>query len=144
MTPSWITRNSTKALAVAALAVALGACLYREDKPVENVLPVNYKPDILETIHGSLQDPTNIRDASIAEPMLKPVAGTTRYIVCLRYNPKDGNGQYTGIKTVAAVYFGGRMTQIISPTPEQCGGVTYQPFPELQRLCRELVCPKRS
>lgn len=143
MMSSRLTRNLPRALAAAALAAALSACLYYEDKPVENVAPKDYKPDILETIHASLSDPTNIRDAGITEPLLKPVAGATRYVVCVRYNPKEG-GQYAGIKTIAAVYFGGRLTQFINPTPEQCGGVAYQPFPELQQLCREAVCPKRS
>lgn len=87
-----------------------------------------------------LEDPTNIRDASISEPALKPVAGSTRYVVCLRYNPKDGGGQYMGIRNVAAVYYAAHLTQIINATADQCGGVAYQPFPELQKLCRAVNC----
>jgi hypothetical protein len=126
------------------LVLALCACWGREDKPQENVLPTNYKPDILEMLHGSLEDPTNVRDAAISEPVLKPVAGSTRYVVCLRFNARDSSGQYTGMKNLAAVYFSGRITQLINSTDVQCGGVAFQPFPELQKLCREIVCPKRA
>ena len=122
------------------LAFALNACLYTEKKPQENVLPTSYKPEIIEMVRGSLTDPTNIRDAAISEPVLKPIAGTTRYVVCFRYNPKDGGGQYEGIKNVAAVFYSGQITQIINSTPEQCGGVAFQPFPEMQKLCRAIDC----
>jgi hypothetical protein len=123
-------------------ALALGGCLYKETKPQENLVPADYKPAILEMVHGSLEDPTNIRDASLSEPVLKPVAGTMRYVVCFRYNPRDGGGQYMGVKNLAAVFYSGRITQFINATAEQCGGVVYQPFPELQKLCRTIVCPR--
>jgi len=122
----------------------LCACWGRDDKVQENILPTNVKPDILEMLHGSLEDPTNIRDAALSEPVLKPVAGSPRYVVCVRFNARDSSGQYTGMKNLAAVYFGGRVTQLIASNSEQCGGVAYQPFPELQRLCREVVCPKKT
>ena len=126
------------------LAVALNACAAREEKVQENVVPTDYKPPILEMLHGALEDPTNIRDASISDPVLKPVAGATRYVVCIRYNPRDAGGRYTGIKTIAAVYYAGRLTQIINPSSDQCSGVAYQPFPELQKLCRTIVCQAGS
>ena len=135
---SSLVRGSAPAVRLIALplALALSACLYTytETKPQENARPADYKSDILDMVRDALEDPTNIRDASIAEPALKPVAGTTRYVVCVRYNPRDGGGRYMGIRNVAAVYFGGRLTQIISATPDQCGGVVYQPFLELQKL----------
>ena len=124
--------------------LALCACWGRDDKPQENILPTNYRPDIIEMLHGTLEDPTNVRDAGISEPVLKPVAGSTRYVVCLRFNARDSSGQYTGMKNQAAVFFSGRITQIINATAEQCGGVAYQPFPELQKLCREIVCPNKT
>jgi hypothetical protein len=133
-----------KTLAALPLLLALCACWGRDDKVQENILPTNVKPDILEMLHGSLEDPTNIRDAALSEPVLKPVAGSPRYVVCVRFNARDSSGQYTGMKNLAAVYFGGRVTQLIASNSEQCGGVAYQPFPELQRLCREVVCPKKT
>jgi hypothetical protein len=128
------------------LAIALGACdtyvaKYIEPKIEENILPRDYKPAILTQLRTMVDDPTNIRDAYISEPTLKATAGATRYIVCMRFNAKDRNGQYAGNREVAAYYFAGSLTQIVDASRELCGGVNYQPFPELQRLCRTLTCP---
>ena len=123
------------------LAVALAACGTGDDKPVEaNVFPANYKDKILEQIKEQLTDPTNIRDAFIAEPALKTNAGATRYVVCVRFNAKDDFGKYAGSKDKAAFYYAGQMTQIVEASRELCGNAAYQPFPELQKLCREAVC----
>jgi hypothetical protein len=123
------------------LAIALSACAARnEPAEEENVVPRDYKSRILDLLQGSLEDPTNIRDAAVSEPALKPVAGATRYVVCVRYNPRDNRGQYMGIRTVAAIFYAGDLTQFVNPTSEQCGGVAYQPFPELQKLCRTIGC----
>ncbi len=54
-----------------------------------NVLPARYKPDILGAMHAYLNDPTGIRDAGIAEPALKSVGNSRRYVVCLRLNAKQ-------------------------------------------------------
>jgi hypothetical protein len=86
--------------------------------------------------------PTGIRDAFIAEPALKPVEGNTnRYVACVRFTPKDENGQYSGSKELAGIYHAGQLMHLISATPELCRGAPYQPFPELQKLCREIRCP---
>jgi len=130
-------------LIVLPLIVGLNACAAREEKAQENILPSDHKSVVLEMLQTSLDDPTNIRDAAISEPVLKPVAGSTRYVVCFRYNAKDGSGRYMGVKDTAAVFFAGRVTQYITPTSEQCGGVAYQPFPELQKLCRSIGCQGR-
>jgi hypothetical protein len=132
-------RSSMARLSALPLAFVLNACLYAEKKPQENLLPKDYKFEIIEMVRGSLEDPTNIRDAAISEPVLKPVAGTTRYVICFRYNPRDAHG-YLGIKSLAAVYYAGQMTQIINAAPEQCGSVAFQPFLELQKLCRTVNC----
>src|SRR5271155_4841285 len=73
-----------------------------------NVLPANYKPDILGAMHAYLNDPTGIRDAGIAEPALKPLGGSKRFMVCVRYNARRGRGEYVGAKEVAAVFVAGR------------------------------------
>ena len=55
MMPSLVRGNrSTARLVALPLALALSACLYARNKPQENILPTNYKPDILEMVHGSL------------------------------------------------------------------------------------------
>jgi len=123
------------------LAVTLGACAGSgEPKIEENIYPTNYKSGILDRLRLHVADPVGIRDAYITEPALKPNAGHTRYIVCIRFNAKDDDGRYVGNKEFAAFFFAGRMTQIIDATGELCGDAAYQPFPELQKLCRELAC----
>ena len=131
------------ALGAVLIAASLAACSGTsapEPAINPNVPPANYKAEILASVHGSLDDPTGIRDAFIAEPALKPSGRETRYIVCLRFNAKGNDGQYSGIKERAAFFYAGRLTTISDATKEQCGGVAYQPFPELQKLCREVVC----
>ncbi len=127
-------------LATLPLVVALAACMGREDKAQENVLPTRYKSEVIEMIRGQLDDPTNIREAGVSEPTLRPMAGSMRYVVCVRYNPKDHTGRYMGVKTAAAIFFSGHITQLVAATNEQCGGAMYQPFPELQKLCRTVGC----
>jgi hypothetical protein len=126
----------------ALLAAGLAACTISAPKTEENMVPVDYRPKLLEQLHRQLPDPTGIRDAFIAEPALKPVEGNTnRYVACVRFTPKDENGQYSGSKELAGIYHAGQLMHLISATPELCRGAPYQPFPELQKLCREIRCP---
>jgi hypothetical protein len=106
-----------------------------------NVLPTNYKSDILGAMHAYLDDPTGIRDAAIGEPALKTIGDATRYVVCLKLNAKkNGSKEYAGTKEMVAAFFGGRFDQFIENNSKNinikdiCGGVTYAPFPELQKL----------
>jgi hypothetical protein len=123
----------------AVLAATLGACSTYSDKVVENAVPKDFKPEILDQLRGSLTDPTGIRDAYISEPALKTSGGTTRYVACVRYNAKNDDGAYAGSKDVAAFYYDGQLTQIVT-APELCGNAAYRPFPELTKLCRTIDC----
>jgi hypothetical protein len=98
--------------------------------------PDNYKADILAAMHAYLNDPSGIRDASIAEPMLKEVGDGTRYVVCLRFNGKRDNGNYAGIKQVEAVFLAGRFDDFVDAPREPCLAATYAPFPELEQIKR--------
>jgi hypothetical protein len=122
------------------VALALAACSsFNEPKTEANKLPSDYKPAILDYLRKDLEDPTNIRDAFISEPALRPVGGATRYVVCFRFNARE-RGRYAGSKEMAAVFFDNQITQLVAGSPELCGGAAYQPFPELQRLCRSINC----
>ncbi len=137
-----MTRSIPSTLSCAFLAATLCACAGdgKSNKPEENILPTDYKPGILDQIRARVDDPTDIRDAYITAPALRAHAGYQRYVVCIRFNAKASDGQYAGNKEVAAFFYSGQMTQIVDAGPELCGGAAYQPFPELQKLCRELVC----
>lgn len=103
-----------------------------------NVYPTNYKSDILAGMHAYLNDPTGIRDAAIAQPMLKSVGAAAHYIVCLRFDGKQDDGTYAGDKQIAAVFLAGRLDDYIDAAAarEPCAAVAYAPFPELERLKR--------
>jgi hypothetical protein len=123
------------------MTLSLGACgHHRADESGGegiNAYPTNYRTDILAGMHAYLNDPTGIRDASIAEPALKPASMSmpARYVVCLRFNPKSGNG-YAGVREVAALFLAGRFDQFVDTPKELCADAAYAPFPELQTLSR--------
>ena len=124
-------------------ALALAGCSSVSNpfaRPAEssdvNTFPQNYKSELLAFMQTYLNDPTDVREAQIAEPVLKPVGSSDRYVVCLRYNAKDSQGRYMGAKDSVAVYLRGRFNQLVSATGEVCKGAAYQPFPELQALKR--------
>ena len=126
------------------IALALSACAGGQHKTDENggegvnAYPTNYKTDILAAMRVYLGDPTAIRDASISEPVLKPASLTapSRYMLCLRFNPKKTATVYEGMREVAAVFVGGRFDQFIETPKDLCAGATYTPFPELEKLAR--------
>ncbi len=101
-----------------------------------NAFPANYKADILAAMHAYFNDPTGIRDASIAAPALKTVGETTRYVVCVHFNAKQNGTSYAGARDFAAVFVGGRFDRFVETPREQCAGASYGPFPELERLPR--------
>ena len=128
-------------ISVAALAIA--ACSSSTSKPVEenpNVFPATYKEEILNTMTTSLEDPTNVRDAFISEPALRPVGKEQRYTVCVRSNSRNANMNYMGSTDRIAIFYGGQLNQLVDATKEQCGNAAYKPFPELEKLCQARKC----
>jgi hypothetical protein len=137
-------RRATLLLCV---AFALGACSHRlfhagddEDSGV-NAYPANYKADLLAAVHVYLNDPTGIRDAAVSPPLLKETAGETRYVACVKFDPKKNRTDYAGIKELAAVFLVGRFDHFMEtpkgqtdPAKDACAGAAYAPFPELQKL----------
>ncbi len=136
------------AAGILGMVLLLGGCSHgmqsgpvTNDNPDVNVLPVNYRPDILAAMHAYLNDPTGVREAGISEPALKVIGGNVRYIVCLRFNARKARNEYAGVKEVAAVFVAGRFDRFAEKprdqtTFEACADATYAPFPELQKLSR--------
>jgi hypothetical protein len=126
---------------VVGAALGLAACAHhRGDDEDVNAYPANYKADILAAMHVYLNDPTGIRDAAIAEPVLKSTGtgmdAPTRYLVCVRFNPKRSATVYDGVRDVAAVFLAGRFDRFIDTPKQQCADAAYAAFPELQKLSR--------
>jgi hypothetical protein len=121
------------------LLAALAACSHQQPDTADiNTYPANYKSDILGAMHAYLNDPTGIRDAALSDPALKTVGNTTRYVACVKFNGKRNGGKdYAGLKEIAAVFQVGRFDRFVD-TPKElkdlCVGVTYAPFPELEKL----------
>jgi hypothetical protein len=120
-----------------AFALLLAACAGQKPETVNpNIYPANFKTALTEFVRNFEVDAPSIRNAFVAEPVLKPVAADTRYVACVRYEAKDAEGHYTGSHDHAAIFFAGALNQYIAATLEQCAGAAYQPFPELQSLKR--------
>jgi hypothetical protein len=98
--------------------------------------PVNYRGELLAFLRTYLNDPTNVREASISEPVQRQIAGTRRYFLCVRYNARDSSGRYTGVSDRAALYLDGRFDRLIEKSQDFCPAPTYAAFPELERLTR--------
>ncbi len=113
-------------LAASALAGCSGVNKNQEPAAVDpNVFPANYRSQLVTFLRQSLTHRADFRGAMISEPALKPVGESQRYVVCIQFNPRSQ------IKTKAAVFLSGQMTQFIDASPEQCADAVYSPFKEL-------------
>lgn len=128
-----------------AFALAVAGCganeyLGKPKEPEPNIVPVNYKQEIIDTLQRTLGDPTNVRDAGITEPVLMPIGREPRYAVCVRENSRDSAKRYTGVTTHIAIFYAGRLNQLVAATKDQCVNAAYKPFPELEKLCFSKEC----
>jgi hypothetical protein len=132
-------------LVLMVLSVMLGGCSgnlssfsfgkQAEPPPLEpNLYPAKYKSEVTAFMRTYLANPVKVKDAFIAEPVLRPVAGTTHYISCIRYNPRDTSNKYLGVTTSFAIFLGGRLNQLLPEDPQMCAGLNYQRFPELEAM----------
>src|SRR5262245_37344984 len=95
-----ITHDNHKRSLIALLAgaAAVAGCWQKEAPTVDpNLPPTDYKKEIIELTKALLDDATNLRDTGITDPFLGPAAGTTRFMICVRFNPRNANHEYTGI-----------------------------------------------
>jgi hypothetical protein len=99
--------------------------------------PENYKTEVINFMRSSLTN--RVRDASIAQPVLRPMDKVPQYITCVRYTLLDVKNQPAGSETKLAIFLGGRLMQFLPGDPQVCAGLTYQRFPEL-----EAVAPPRT
>jgi len=130
------------------LSLMLGACSsdvgpskeeLKAQWEAQNVVPENYKQDLLAFLRTYLNDPSNVRDAAVSQPMLKNIGPGERYVACVRYNARNSDHKYPGVKTGVATYVAGKLDQFSDGKRETeglCKDATYAPFPELQKLQR--------
>ena len=138
-----MSKTAVRASLLAMLLVALAACSSDSKKnaePEPNILPTNYKQEIIDTLSRTLDDPTNVREAGISEPVLRTAGHDQRYTVCVRYNARNLARQYVGPEERIGYFFGGHLNQLVKGGPEQCRNVAYKPFPELEKICLGNKC----
>jgi hypothetical protein len=124
-----------------ALAMALVACSSSNTPEANpNIVPTDYKQEILDALTRALDDPTNLRDAYISDPVLTSTGANQRYTACVRFNARDASRRYTGSTDRIAYFYGGHLNQLVEATKEQCGNAAYKPFPELEKLCFANKC----
>jgi len=133
--------KSMLALLAAAALCACGTDHAREAREERAlVFPDNYKAELIAFMKVYLNDPTNVRDAYIAEPTMKPIGSHSQYVVCVRYNAKNTDGKYMGSKDGMALFDGGRFEHMMDQFPKgvvnQCAEADYKRFPELEALKR--------
>jgi hypothetical protein len=128
---------------VAATALMLAACgssstHFPQSTVVAeaNIFPSNWRPEIVAYLRNYLNDPTAVRGAFISEPTLKQLTSVQRYASCVRYNAKKSTGEYEGSKDRVVVFLAGRLDTMVLARGDQCAGVSWQPFPELEKLAR--------
>jgi hypothetical protein len=118
------------------LGLALAACAANDKKEADsNIMPSNYKQEILDTLTNTLPDPTNVREAFISEPALTTISKDPHYTVCVRYNGRNANREYMGRMDRIGFFYGGHLNQLVDADQGQCAKAAYKPFPELEKLC---------
>jgi hypothetical protein len=136
-----------KQIGVLLLAAALAGCAwagggndglsYTADRGIENQpYPTNYRSELQAFLRTYINDPQGVRDAGIAEPAQRKVGGRLRYVTCLRYSTRKGDGSYTPPKERAVLYVDGRLDRMIEEVDDICAGATYAAFPEMEKLGR--------
>jgi hypothetical protein len=83
-----------------------------------------------------LNNPAGVRDAEMAEPVQRTVAGRLRFVSCLRFDEREADGGYRGTRDRAVVYVDGRLDRIVENAAELCAGASYARFPELEKMVR--------
>jgi hypothetical protein len=124
------------------LIAPLGGCASSESVGPEtvggasvNLAPANYRAEIIAYQRSYLNDPSGIKGAAISQPALKNVGVGDRYVVCVRFNAKNPNGAYAGMRDHTAIFLAGKLDQM-GVTRDLCKDAAYEPFPELERLTR--------
>jgi len=135
-----------KRAVVLLLALTLAACFGSDGERTglmddrssagQQPFPDNYRSEALAIMRAYLNDPVGVRDAAMAEPVLRTVGGRPFYVSCLHFTPRETDGSYRGMHERAIVYINGRVDRVLDRTSDLCAGAVYGPFPELEKMTR--------
>lgn len=128
------------------LPLALAACFGSDgDRPTlmdgsqaggPQPFPDNFRSDTVALMRSYLNNPVGVREASLAEPVLREVGGRQFYVSCLHFTPRETDGSYKGMRERAVLFVNGRADRVIDRANELCAGAVYAPFPELEKMTR--------
>ena len=131
---------------ILALPLALAACFGSDgDRPslMEGTqaggpqpFPDNFRGDALALMRTYLNNPVGVRDASMADPVLREIGGRQFYVSCLHFTPRESDVSYKLMRERAIVYVNGRADRVVDRANELCAGAVYAPFPELEKMAR--------
>ncbi|MBS0247837.1 MAG: hypothetical protein JSR61_14570 [Proteobacteria bacterium] len=105
----------------------------------QNVLPQNYKSDLVAFMRTYLNDPQHVRNAQASRPTLKALSDDNhqRFIVCVRFRERQAAGTYAAAKEGYATFVSGKLDRYVD-TPKDvaalCKDASLEPFPELEKL----------
>lgn len=132
-----------KRAAILLLPLTLAACFgsdgsqsIPDDSAGLQPFPANYRSEAVAAMRSYLNNPVGVREAAMAEPVLRTVGGRPFYVACLRYTPPESDGSYRGPRERAVLYVNGRLDRVIERSSELCAGAVYAPFPELEKMTR--------
>jgi hypothetical protein len=136
-------------MATLMLPVMLAACasggdgedrsfgLFGSSKPdTPQNFPSNYRSELLAFMKTYLNNPVGVRDAAMAEPVMRDVNGKMRYVSCLRYSPREADGSYREPRERAVLFVNGRLDRMIEKSGDLCAGVALAPFPDMEKMTR--------
>lgn len=107
------------------------------DKPdTPQSFPSNYRAELLAFMRTYLNNPVGVRDAAVADPVMRDVNGKMRYVSCLRYSARESDGTYYEPRERAVVFVNGRLDRLIEKGGDLCTGVALAPFPDMAKMTR--------
>jgi hypothetical protein len=83
-----------------------------------------------------LNNPVGVRDAAMADPVMRDVNGKMRYVACLRYSARESDGSYREPREHAVLFVNGRLDRMIEKSGELCTSVALAPFPDMEKMTR--------
>lgn len=137
---------SAARVAVFLLPIALAACaggdesrsfsLFGDKPDTPQSFPGNYRAELLAFMKTYLNNPVGVRDAAMADPVMRDVNGRSRYVSCLRYSARESDGSYHEPREHAVLFVNGRLDRMIEKSDELCAGVALAPFPDMEKMTR--------
>ena len=139
-------RFSANRMAILILPIVLAACaggeegrsfsLFGDRTDTPQSFPSNYRSELLAFMKTYLNNPVGVRDAMMAEPVMRDINGKMRYIGCLRYSARESDGSYREPRERAVLFVNGRLDRMIEKGGDLCAGAALAPFPELEKMTR--------